>query len=484
MRTKRFLCTAAAVIALSGQVHAAEVTPGGAQDMQRALTRYLPDDLVQAGLLTVRAATSFYELRFDPTVLLAKADKDAVSVTGIKPMTSYLRPMEGGLYRVENSDSLDIKGTIKAGGETSSFSYLVDTMKMDGIYDPSIFYFQSADMTAKGLAFSSMSSKQSVDARFGEMAMRLESVKKDGERVDITSTGVLKAFAETITGEESGRVDIAADTMNIDVNLDGARYKAFQDLVFFILDNMHRDKLDAAGAAKLKDVLRASLPLFDNLEETITASNVTLGTQSGSFAAKTVAYTLDMNGVAHSTRVGFGFSVEDPRPPAGILPDQFLPALPSKATFKAAVANLDLAGAVNYMLDNADFTSPKPLTDAQSAEMGRIVMPGGAMTVEFENVEAVSDIYNVRMNGRMTVYPEQKGRQSADVSIIARDFDKTVAFLQKNASMVPQFGQAAFMLLMVKGFGKDLGEGSQQWDLAVGEDGKVLINGRPLPFQP
>src|SRR5690606_22496840 len=152
------------------------------------------------------------------------------------------------------------------------------TMKLDGIYDPEILYFTSADWSAKRLAFSSTSPNESVTASFGETVMRVSAEKKDAGTLDISSTGVMKAFAETITGESSGRIDIGADTVDIDVSLDGARYKVVQDLVFFVLDNMHKDKLDATDAAKLKDLLRASLPVFDNLTETIKASNVTVGT--------------------------------------------------------------------------------------------------------------------------------------------------------------------------------------------------------------
>ena len=166
-----------------------------------------------------------------------------------------------------------------------------------------------------------------------------------------------------------------------------------------------------------------------------------------------------------------------------MLPAAFVEAVPDRATFKAAVTNLDLAGAVNYLVDHADFTKPEPLTEEQNKELGKIVLPDGSMTVEFEDVSAVSPIYDVHLSGRMLVYPEQKDRHSADVTITMREFDKTVAYLQKNAATVPQFGQAAFGLLMMKGLARDAGGGTQAWDLKVGEDGKVLINGQPLPFQ-
>ncbi|MCJ8052627.1 hypothetical protein GB928_021150 [Shinella curvata] len=480
MRRQILMASAAFALVSASPAAAQEISPAGAEALQQRLTHYLPKDIVDAGLVTVKAASSFYELRFDPTVLMEQAKKGKVQVEGLKPVMAYLRPQPEGTYRVEANNSFDIKGTMPGQG---SFTYFIDTMKTDGIYDPEILYFTSADWSVKRIAFSSTTQQESVSASFGESAMRITSEKKAPGTIDISSTGVMKAFSETITGGPSGRVDIGADTLDIDVSLDGARYKVFQDLVFFVLDNMHKDKLEAVDAARLKDLLRASLPVFDNLTETIKASNVTVGTDKGIFGADAVTYNIDMNGIGHSTRVGFGFGVEHPKPPAGILPAEFAEALPERANFKAAVTNLDLAGAVTYLIDHADFTKPEPLTEEQNREIGRIILPNGAMTVEFEDVSAVSPIYDLEVSGKMMVYPEQKDRHSADVTVTMRDFDKTITYLQRNAGKVPQFGQVSFGLLMMKGLARKGEGGAQIWDLTVGEDGKVLINGQPLPFQ-
>jgi hypothetical protein len=483
MRRQILMASAACALVFSSPALAQQVSPSEAESIQQKLTRYLPQEMIDAGLVTVKAASSFYELRFSPAVLIDKAKSGPVKVEGLKPMTAYLRPMPEGTYRIEANDSFDIKGTVDAAPGKNSFTYLIDSMKLDGIYDPEVLYFTSADWTAQKIAFSTTSPQESLTATIGETAVRFASEKKVEGTLDVTGTGVMKAFAETITGGPSGRVDIGADTIDIDVSMDGARYKVMQDLVFFILDNMHKDKLEATDAARLKEMLRASLPVFDNLTETIKASNVTVNTDKGNFGADAVTYNIDMNGIAHSTRVGFGFGVEKPKTPAGVLPAAFVEAVPERATFKAAVTNLDLAGAVNYLVDHADFTKPEPLTEEQNKEIGKIILPDGSMTVEFEDVSAVSPIYDVHLSGKMLVYPEQKDRHSADVTITMREFDKTVAYLQKNAAAVPQFGQAAFGLLMMKGLARDEGGGVQAWDLKVGEDGKVLINGQPLPFQ-
>ncbi|WPE20875.1 hypothetical protein ShzoTeo12_20690 [Shinella zoogloeoides] len=483
MRKQILMASAALALVSASPALAQEISPSEAESIQQRLTRYLPQDMIDAGLITVKAATSFYELRFDPKVLLDKTKSGMVKLEGLKPMTAYLRPSADGTYRIEANDSFDIKGDVDLPEGRNSFSYVIDSMKLDGVYDPEILYFTSADWVTRKIAFSSTSPKDSVTASFGETAMHVSAEKKDASTLDISSTGVMKAFAETITSDQSGRVEIGADKLDIDVSMDGARYKVMQDLVFLVLDNLHKQRLEASEAARLKELLRAALPVFDNLTETIRASNVTVGTDKGTFGAEAVDYNVAMNGIAHSTRFGFGFGVEKPKPPAGLLPAAYEGLLPERATFRMAVADLDLAGAVKYLADHADFTKPKLLTDEEEKEIGRIVLPGGAMTLEFEDVSAASPIYDVHLTGKMTVYPDDKERHSADVTITMRDFDKTVTYLQKNAGAVPEFAQASFGLLMMKGLARDAGNGAQAWDLTVGEDGKVLINGRPLPFQ-
>src|SRR5690606_25003367 len=157
------------------------------------------------------------------------------------------------------------------------------------------------------------------------------------------------------------------------------RYRALQDLVFFILDNVDEEILAPQEAGRLKELLRAVLPVFSDLEETIAARNVSVVTPQGAFAIDKVDYRLGMNGIAPATRVSFGCSLDGPRPPAALVPEAFPPAVPSTARLDMAITALNLEGAAHYLLDNADFTGRTEMTEAQNRELGRIVLPGGAM---------------------------------------------------------------------------------------------------------
>ena len=228
MRRQILMAPAALALLWASPALSQQVTPSEAESIQQKLTRYLPKEMVDAGLVTVRAATSFYELRFNPAILLDKAKAGPVTIDGLKPMTAYLRPMPEGTYHIEANDSFHIKGSVDAAPGKNTFSYVIDSMKLDGIYDPEILYFTSADWTARKMAFTSTSPQESVTASFGETAMRVAAEKKGEGLLDVTSTGVMKAFAETITGGQNGRVDKEPHTHHKNLNKDSAPNKKVQ----------------------------------------------------------------------------------------------------------------------------------------------------------------------------------------------------------------------------------------------------------------
>jgi hypothetical protein len=330
----------------------------------------------------------------------------------------------------------------------------------------------------------STSPQQSVEARFGSMTSTMNATRGTPQTIDIRSNMAMNGFTETIIDPAKMKVDISADSVTADVAFNGLGYRPVQDLVFFVLDNAKKEKLLPTEQVRLKSLVRANLPMFENLLESIEVANLKVGTPTGTYGAETLRYTLDTNGLKDDAKVGFGVTIDKPALPPGLVPDAFASALPETVTTRISLDNINLASGITYFIDHANFDADKPLTDEQSAEAGRIFLPGGAMTIKYDEVSARSAVYDFSLSGTTTLYPEQQGRQNTDITLYAKDFDKTVSYLQQNAATVPEFGQAAFMLLMVKGFAKQAPDGRQMWNIVVDENKKVKINGQDLPFQP
>lgn len=461
-------------------VLAAEITHEGAQQLEQKFTSYLPANLAKSGLVKVRPGTTDYEVTFDPTVLLKDVDPKTFSISGLKPFLSLIRPLEDGLWNFSQSADLDVNGQFTAGAEKTDFSYKINAFRMEGIYDPDILYFKSAEMTADGIFMTSKSPQQSVEARFGTMKSIIDSKRATANTIDVRSNAAMGSFAETVIDPAKTRVDLFADNVTADVALNGLAYRPLQDMIFFVLDNVKTAKIAPENQAQLKELFRANLPMFDALLESIDVTNLKVATPAGTFGAETLRYTINSNGLKDGAKAGFGIVLDKPSVPPGVVPEAFVAALPESMTFHASFENLNLASGIGYFLDHADFNAEKPLTDEQSAVAGRLFLAGGALTMRYEDVSARSPVYDISLSGTTTVYPEEKGRQNTDVTIYARNFDKTISYLQQNAQAVPQFGQAAFVLLMVKGFAKTEPDGRQMWNVVVDESGKMKINGQEL----
>ncbi len=475
------LATLFATTALLAQsAMAADIDFKGAEALQKSLTAYLPEDLVKNGLVTVRPGTTSYEVRFDPAVLLRSVDQKSLTISGLKPFLSLLTPLDQGLWKVTQDEKLDINGTFKVADQTNTFSYRIGEMRLDGVFDPDIRYFQSADMSARDIAITSKSAQDMLDARFKDMTSKISSTKTVAGTIDVRSDTTMNGFFQSMTDQNKVRVDVSADTLDANVAMNGLAYKPFIDLVFFVLDNMSKDKLDAAASDRLKTLALANIPLFDTLLESITLNNLNVITAQGTFGAKSVNYTIDINGISKATRVGFGINVTEPRLPIGLLPAEFAPAIPHFVEMRMSVPDINLADGLTYVIENSDLSKEPPLDPVKGDIASKLFFPDGTFTVTYDNVALKSDIYDISLTGKMKVFPGEPQRQNTDVTLYAKDFDKTVAYLQENAKTVPQFGQAAFGLLMLKGFAKAAPDGRQMWNIAVDESGKVKINGQEM----
>ncbi|TDK39015.1 hypothetical protein E2F50_02425 [Rhizobium deserti] len=461
---------------------AAEITYQGAKQIEEKIISYLPDSIAKPGLLSVRPGTSAYELAVDFSILLKDVDPKTFTIDGLKPFLSAIRPLDDGTWHLSQSDSLEVKGHVTAADETSDFGYKIDAFRFDGVYDPQILYFRSGEMTANGMTMTSKSGGQSLDARFGSMKSTMDSSREAEGKVTLRSNAVIKSFAETVVDPSGMQVEFSADTFLVDVALTGLAFKPLQDIVLFVMDKAEVEQLVEEDKTRLKDMIRASLPVFDGLAETIDFANLDVDTPAGRFGAETLRYTINSTGLSDGAKAGFGISVDTPSIPPDLVPEMFKVAIPDNFSLNISVDKLNLASGIRYFLDHADLDADTPLNDEQSAEIGRIFLPGGAVTIRYDDVQARSSIYDFSLSGTTTFYPDDTARQNTEVTVYARDLDKTIAYLQQNAQAVPDFNQAAFFVLMAKGFAKQAPDGRQMWTVSVDETNKVKINGQDLPF--
>ena len=112
------------------------------------------------------------------------------------------------------------------------------------------------------------------------------------------------------------------------------------------------------------------------------------------------------------------------------------------------------------------------------------ILPDKKITASFDNTYVRSDYYDFTLSGEMLVPLKDPGKpEKADLKLVARDFDKTIKFLQDLSKEDPQLSAASFTALVMKGFGKMQADGSVLWHLETDASGKMTVNGQPLPMK-
>jgi hypothetical protein len=482
MRKTLLSTVASLAIILPIHAHAAQIDQAGADQIKEKLTYYLPKDIADSGFLKVTPGANRYELSVDLQPFLKDIKPEMFTINGLTPFVHYLTPQDDGMWKVEVNDHFDVNGSFTAEGKKQDFTYKIDSIVFDGMFDPSITYFTTGKYSVDRLAFNSMGGDANIAMTIDQMGADMKGEKIAEGIVDLSGTMSMSNLRETVTEKAGSVFNISADSMTGSIEFKRLGVNALRDLLVFGLDLVKAEakQLDQAQADKLKTLIRANMPLTDKFDEQLVFKGVKVAAEGMDVSFESFTYGLGFTGLKKDASARFNMGVTKPVIPAHLLPPGTEGAVPDSANFAVAISNLNLEGVVNYMLEHADFTKPEPLTPAQSDELGKIVLPDGKMHIDFTDVYAKSAVYDLSLAGQMQVNPNDSDKPIVDVVIKAKDLDKTIKYLQDNAQKVPEFGQASFMVLMMKGFGKADADGTTVWAVKLDETGKVTINGQEM----
>jgi hypothetical protein len=140
-----------------------------------------------------------------------------------------------------------------------------------------------------------------------------------------------------------------------------------------------------------------------------------------------------------------------------------------------ALPDMDLAAFGEELL-KVDFSTPT--SDKESERAFEKLVEGRDFVVAFPKIAAVSSVYDADISGEIRGDPKTKKEYSMKASIVARDFDKTIAAVQELAKTSPDLNQVSFGLMMAKGFAKADPDGRQRWDIDIARNGAITINGQ------
>lgn len=470
----------ASAIAICGPAQAADIDQAGAETLKSSLTHYLPKDLAESGFLTVRPGAGRYEIGVDLMRLIGDKLPADFKIVGLEPFAMSATPAETDRWTVDSNGKFDVTATYKAGETPGTMRYVIDSYTSSGLLDPAISYFRNATFAASGVRFSSEQGPEKVDASFDSMNYTMTSADAAGGTLDFTASGAATGFKETVVTKEAPPFDISADSIAVDATIKGMMLREVNDVVMFVLDHLKEKRLTEEQQAALKDKVLKALPLAASIDETVRLSNLSVGTPLGPFSFKGVDYGIGISGLSDVARLGISIKAHDPKAPDGVVPAAYMPLLPADTEVSFSFRNINIGDFLKGFIEKADFTKDVPMSDEESAALAKRIFPDGRVTMDFDRIAARSDVYDVEMSGQLHSPVEDTRQVSMTATVLARNFERTIAFVQEAAKADPELNQLSFGMMMAKGFAKSEADGTQRWDVAVNEDGSVDINGQQL----
>lgn len=485
----RFQIVAVAGMLVAGSAglsQAAEIDEQGARELRNNLNRVLSHDLARSGFIHVRPAEGAYEVTVDLAEFFDKISSSDFSISGLKPLTIMAAPIENGLWSMkENGDGMDVVVHSKLGkAPPSDVKETLGPYTYSGVFDPSISYIRSGDFAAKGLTLSSIGGAQTIEMSTGDITSKMATTDSaQAHKVDISATSNLAAFHEKMSEPGKPDVDLKADSIGADVTTSGVPIKEVGNLLHFVFEHLKAKDLSRKGSDRFKMLLRDALPLFDHARENVSVKNLTVSTDKGSGGASEISYSFGTDGLAKSARVDIGMKAQGLTLSDGLVPALYTPLVPSRAELQLAMPNMDFADAMDAFL-RADFSSSKPLSKEESDRIGELLFPGNNVMIDMPKFAAMSPAYDLEMSGKFLGNTKDKKRFSMQLSILARDYDKSIQFVQNAAKADAQLNQVSFLMMMTKGFAKTDPDGRQRWDVNLAEDGTVTVNGQIMKLPP
>jgi len=479
-KTNKLIAFLFASVASTGSLYAADISPEGAEELKGNLTHFLPKEIVDTGFLKVNPDSGQYQVVVDFNALIEKYKNAAFTINGLTPLTMMLAPKDSGLWQVDSSWPINVDGTFKFEDKTTSFKYSVPSYVYSGIYDQSIQYFTSGNGTMKGATFEFKEGENESKGGIDELVASMSGKKNSDGSLDMTSTTDMTGMTQTMVDPTAGPVEVKIGKINGTANIYGAKLDEIIAIVTFVLEHKDKDKLSDEESKTLKELLKAGLPFWNNLEENVDNHNIEINTAMGSGSLEKLSFGIHLSGATNDAKFGFSTSIQNPVLPEGVVPPAYEAAIPSEASIDIEVPNFHVADAANMIIDKVDFNHSLPNTPEEDAALADAIFSGDNINVILNKMTAKSDIYDFEVSGDMTTSIKDKDKISAKMTVLARDLDGTIAFLQKNAETVPEYGQAAFFAQMFKGFAVKNDDGREKWVVEMANDKSVKINGTPF----
>lgn len=453
----------------------------GAKKLAEAVRTYGPDVLAKPGLFRVSPDRDSYRLVFDT----AKAIADAVAPMIVKqatPVAFGLREQPNGTWSFDASGPFSLEAEHAAADRTASLSVAAETGTFSGDFDPELLFPHKAELSLAETVLGLRDARTAV--KIGIRDSRLSSELKDlsAGRGNVEATVALQDFALTQGAFPQPEVKVTAARIDGTYRAGGLDLAGIAAMVRFWQVTAAGKTVEAltdGERAEIESILaRHSQPL-DNFNGDIVATGLSSRTSGKGFTSDKIDYLWRWEGLTGQATLVMGAHVTNAGVDEGVWPKALEPILPKDAAVNFKASGFDMAA---FWKDAAQLRTDKEIALLPRNHDIDILVPQGKIAIDVTDSYARSSFYDISVTGRFDVGLVRGKAPKGAFTITARDFDRTIKYLQDNAKAVPIFDRAAFVALMMKGLGKVGADGALVWEVRLEDTGAISVNGQPLPI--
>jgi hypothetical protein len=395
----------------------------------------------------------------------------------LKPLSLFAQQVDQDRWHLKGDNSLDVSVHSPA----SDITYSVASSSLDGIFDPAIEVMRSLEVKSSGAKFSNIgigrNSGRRVDATI-DSASFTHAVTDSSEagKVDLQSQGTLQRLSEQVAAPGVPSVNLSADSIDVKVTATSLPVKELRELVRFFVQHVKAKQLSESGSEKFEELVRRALPVFGSLNETVTLNNALVATDKGKVGVKTLDYSFKMDGLTKASNINFGLRAEHFTPDADLIPPAYAAFLPETVDVQLGIPNVNFDGLIDTALE-AVTARAAPIS---GEALKRTMFPSGYGTLEFPRISAASGVYDVEVSGALKGSTRLHTSYSLQATILARDFDRTIAAIRDAAKTDQRLNSVSFSLMAAKGFAKTDPDGRLRWDVTMDENRTVTVNGQVM----
>jgi len=465
-------------------------TSDGAATVLATLGAYVGKAISSSSALTVTPEGTDYLVTVDVAALAAGLKSTGLSYDAA-PMTFKLYQQDDGKWRLERHDFSPVKATQTKNGQSFEANVTGAGLNSVSVFDPAIGWISSGDTTvdSMNLRVHGPGVNEAVDfaglkvhstgAKLGDAGVSMAGVESVDNFTFAFAADPKLVEPNKITEAKPVNISGKAGLTTADVKADSETFRSWLDLWKFL--TAHPDKADlAANEGPYKTLLTAALAGKTSVDETFGSKSMTIQAPQGTIELHDVVAGVGLAADGVNSRLEEHFAASSLSLPPQIVPDNLRDLIPTSFDIGFKLTGFNLNAGATVAVENMHLAPDAPPAGPMDSGKAMIrMLADGPVKLVVAPTHVVAPKLDLTLEGQGDYH--LGGKIAGKFIIHMRNFDQTVAATKglgedQQKKLVP-------VLAMAKGLGKTEGD-SLAWEVEIGPDSTIKVNGLPLGKSP